>query len=88
MDTEGLGDPVSVEGRQTTSTSLEDRLTAAQNTRNHCQRMYRSLQRETNELTSLPTLDLLGVDIDRRLKEASGLCKQLHTQLRPYQRAL
>ena len=70
MDTEGLRDPVSVEGRQTTSTSLEDRLTAAQNTRNHCQCMYRSLQRETNELTSLPMLDLLGVDRDRLLKEA------------------
>ena len=74
MDTEGLGDPVSVDGRQTSSTSLEDRLTTAQNTRNHCQRMYRSLQRETNELTSLPTLDLLGVDIDRRHKEATDLC--------------
>ena len=57
-----------------TISSPEDALSAAQNAGTHYQHLYKGLQHETNELQSLPTVELLGIDVDRRLSETTGLC--------------
>ena len=57
-----------------TISSPEDALSAAQNAGTRYQHLYKGLQCETNELQSVPTVELLGIDVDRRLSEATGLC--------------
>ena len=57
-----------------TISSPENALSVAQNAGTRYQHLYKGLQRETNELQSLPTVELLGIDVDRRLSEATDLC--------------
>ena len=57
-----------------TISSPEDALSAAQDARTHYLHLNKGLQCETNELQSLSTVELLGIDVDRRLSEATSLC--------------
>ncbi len=56
-----------------TALSPEDSLRTAQESEVRYQLMYKNLQRETSELLSLPVTELLGVDIEQHLSEATNL---------------